>query len=137
LQVYRVGGAVFFWLWAVSLVPAEMGFFTGAADVFIGLTALPLAWALARSSQPARAFATGWHIFGIMDFALAVGFVSLAILGVITPQPAPAMIGLHPLALISLFQMPLSIAVHGLALRQLMAGRQSPAYPSPNATARS
>jgi hypothetical protein len=57
--------------------------------------------------------------FGIADFVLAVSVVSLAILGIITPQPAPAMIGLHPLAMISLFQMPLSIAIHALALRRL------------------
>jgi hypothetical protein len=124
-EVYRLGGVIFFWLWSVSLMPVEMGFFTGFADTFIGVTALPLAWALARGVRSARRVAVPWHIFGIGDFVIAVSFVSLAIFGITNPQPSPAMIGLHPLALISLFQLPLSIIVHGLALRQLMTERET------------
>jgi hypothetical protein len=47
--------------------------------------------------------------------------VSLSVVGVLALQPDPVRIGLHPLALISLFQLPLSIAIHLLALRKLMA----------------
>lgn len=130
IEIYRVAGAIFWWLYTASLMPPEMGIFTSFADVFIGLTALPLAWAVARRLRGSRPLAVVWNIFGISDFVIAVSLVSLSITGLITLQPDPVMIGLHPLALIALFQLPLSIAIHAVALSRLsgrieQAGRDS------------
>jgi hypothetical protein len=120
-QAYRLAGVVFLWMYAKGLMPPEIGIVTGSADVFIGITALPLAWAVAKHIGGVRWLAIGWNLFGIADFLVSVSMVSLSFIGVLTLQPAPVRIGLHPLALISLFQLPLSIAIHLLALRRLMS----------------
>jgi hypothetical protein len=107
-------------MYAEGLMPPEIGIVTGCADVFIGITALPLAWAVGKQIGGVRRLAIGWNLFGIADFLISVSMVSLSFIGALTLQPAPVSIGLHPLALISLFQLPLSIAIHLLALRRLM-----------------
>lgn len=121
MQVYRVAGAIFLWMLAESLVPPELGVSTGIADISIGLAALPLAYALTREWPGSRRAAIAWNVVGIADFAIAISVVFLAVFSLINPQPDPVMIGLHPLALIALFQVPISIILHGLALRRLLA----------------
>ncbi len=91
--------------------------YTGFDDVFIGVTALPLVWALARKIPGTRRFAIAWNLFGISDFVIAVSMVSLSIFGLVTMAREPVRIGLHPLVPIALFQLPLSIVIHVLALR--------------------
>jgi hypothetical protein len=123
IEAYRIAGAIFWWMYLQDLLPPEMGLVTGFADVFIGTTALPLAWAVARDLPGSHQSAIVWNLFGLSDFAIAVSMVLLSILGVVTFQPDPVQIGLHPLALISLFQMPLSIIIHLLALYKLVIKR--------------
>jgi hypothetical protein len=120
-QAYRLAGVVFLWMYAEGLMPPEIGIVTGCADAFIGITAIPLAWAVAKHIGGVRWLAIGWNLFGIADFLISVSMVSLSFIGVLALQPAPVRIGLHPLALISLFQLPLSIVIHLLALRRLMS----------------
>ena len=121
IQAYRLAGIVFPWMYAEGLMPPEIGLVAGCADAFIGITAFPLAWAVAKRIGGVRWLAIGWNLFGIADFLIAVSMVALSFVGVLALQPDPVRIGLHPLALISLFQLPLSIAIHLLALRRLMS----------------
>lgn len=118
-QAYRLGGTIFLWMYSEGLMPPEIGVVAGCADAFIGITAVPLAWAVARNMGGVRRLAVGWNLLGIADFLVAVSIVSLSFIGVLALQPAPVRIGLHPLAIISLFQLPLSIAIHLLAVRRL------------------
>lgn len=119
IQVYRLAGAIFWWMLVVGLVPAALGLSTAIADVIVGALALPLAAMLARGLPTAPQIAYAWNIFGIVDFLAAITIVSLSISGLLTLQPDPVMIGMHPLALIALFQLPLSICLHILALQRL------------------
>lgn len=120
-QAYRLAGIVFLSMYAAGLMPPEIGIVAGCADAFVGITALPLAWAVARSMGGVRWLAIGWNLIGIADFLVSVSMVSLSFVGALAMQPDPVRIGLHPLALVSLFQLPLSIAIHLLALRRLMS----------------
>lgn len=120
IEVYRLGGIVFLWMQAKGLMPPEIGIVAGCVDTFIGITAVPLAWAVASNIRGVRWLAIGWNLLGIADFLIAVSMVSLSFIGALALHPDPVRIGLHPLALISLFQLPLSIAIHLLALRRLM-----------------
>jgi len=61
-------------------------------------TASPVAWAVARNMGGVRRLAVGWNLLGIADFLVAVSMVSLSFIGVLSLQPAPVRIGLHPLA---------------------------------------
>jgi len=127
VQVYRTAGVVFLGLLAQGHLPNWFGFSTGVADVLVGVTALPLAWALATRRSWARPAAVLWCLVGLLDFLHAVPYVVLAFLGVIDPQPAPAMIGLHPLALISIFQVPLAMIFHAIVLVRLLQRREDTA----------
>lgn len=120
LEVYRLGGVIFLALLAAGQVPVWWGWSTGIADLLVGAMALPLAWGLAREAGWAGPVALGWNLLGLADFAHAIGYVTLAFFGVISASPAPALIGLHPLALIALFQVPLAIIIHGLLLSRLL-----------------
>ena len=119
-QAYRLGGGIFLWMYSEGLMPPEIGSVAGCADAFIGITAIPLAWVVAKHVGGVRWLAIGWNLVGIADFLISVSLVSLSFVGVLAMQPDPVRIGLHPLALISLFQLPLSITIHLLALRRLM-----------------
>lgn len=119
-EIYRVVGIIFTSLYLQGMLPQVLGVTTGFMDVFIGVTALPLTWMLIRKHRLARQFAILWNAIGIADFALAIVVVSLSIFNILVLTPDPVMIGLHPLALISLFQLPLSIMVHFTALEKLL-----------------
>lgn len=120
LEVYRIAGVIFLGLLAAGQVPVWWGVSTGIADLLIGATALPLAWGLARNARWAHPAAISWNLLGLADFAHAIGYVFLAFFGAIVAVPAPALIGLHPLALIALFQVPLAIIIHGVVLSRLL-----------------
>jgi hypothetical protein len=120
LQVYRLAGVIFLVLLAAGQVPPWWGWATGLTDLLVGATALPLAWGLARKAGWAGPAALGWNLLGLADFAHAIGYVFLAFLGLIVATPAPALIGLHPLALIALFQVPLAIMLHGVVLSRVI-----------------
>jgi NAD(P)-dependent dehydrogenase (short-subunit alcohol dehydrogenase family) len=125
VQIYRIAGIVFLGLASLGLLPWSMGLVTGSADTLVAIGALGLAIVLKRegekvSPQTSRAVRF-WAVFGIADFAVAVSFVTISILGISVGSPEPVMIGEHPLAVISLFQVPLSILLHLLAIRKLAA----------------
>jgi hypothetical protein len=119
IQVYRMAGGIFLWMWLAGLMPAEMGIVTGSMDIFIGITAILLAWGAMTNLKRVRGLLWMWNIIGIADFIFAISLVSLSILGLMTLTPDPVRIGTHPLALISLFQVPLSIILHGLGMYRL------------------
>lgn len=117
-QVYRLGGAAFGVLAAEGAVPGWFGWSTAVLDISVGVLAIPLAlWGGRRAL-------TAFSLLGLADFAHAIGYVGAAYVGLIAPDPAPAMIGLMPLALIALVPVPLAIALHLEVLGRL--------YPRPN-----
>jgi hypothetical protein len=120
LQVYRLGGGVFLSLQAQGRVPDWFGLSTGIADLAVGLAALPLAVALAAGWRLAVPAAVAWSVFGLADFANALATAFLAFTGAVAMQPAPALIGAHPLALAALFLVPLAVVGHGLILARLL-----------------
>ncbi|MFV9506515.1 MAG: hypothetical protein AB4911_18350 [Oscillochloridaceae bacterium umkhey_bin13] len=119
LQVYRLAGMIFLVLLINGQAPFWWALSTGLADLLVGLTALPLACGLTRQATWARPAALGWNMLGLADFANSISYVGLVFFGLIMAVPAPALIGLHPLALIALFQVPLAIISHGILLGRL------------------
>lgn len=115
-QLYRIIGAVFFLAFAAGHAPAAVALPAATLDTFIGLTALPMAYAIARGSTR---FARTWNWIGLFDFAWAFSMVMLSYLGLLALDPAPTSMGQSPVVLISLFQVPLAIIVHIELLRRL------------------
>jgi hypothetical protein len=122
LQLYRVFGCVFLVGWAHGVVPGVFALPAGIGDVTTGLLAVPVAISLASGTFEGRKAAILWNIFGLLDFAVAVG-IGLAItpgpLQLIVPSIPNATGGLYPSVMIPAFAVPSSILLHALSLRQL------------------
>jgi hypothetical protein len=122
LQLYRVFGSVFLVGWAHGVIPGIFALPAGIGDVTTGLLAVPVAIALASGTLEGRKAAILWNVFGLLDFAVAVG-IGLAItpgpLQLIVPSIPNATGGLYPNVMIPAFAVPSSILLHALSLRQL------------------
>ena len=128
VQVYRVFGGAFLVGWASGAIPGMFGLPAGIGDVATGLMALPVAYSLAAGSRDAHRTAIAWNIFGLTDFAIAVG-IGLAItpgpLQLIAPSIPNTTVGAYPTVLIPAFAVPSSILLHALSLRQLRRRRRA------------
>ena len=122
LQVYRVLGGIFLVGWARGVVPGLFALPAGIGDVTTGLLALPVAYALAAGNGDTMRAAVAWNIFGLVDFAVAVGIGLATAPGpfqLIVPSIPNTGVGLYPTVLIPAFAVPSSILLHVLSLRQL------------------
>jgi hypothetical protein len=122
LQVYRLIGGNFIFLWLCGAVPGVFALPAGIGDMLVGLFAIPVALYLASGRPGGVALAVAWNIFGILDLvdALTLGFLS-------SPGPLQALALDHPNVLTTsyptvmtpAFAVPLSLILHGLSLWQL------------------
>ena len=122
LQVYRLMGGNFIFLWLYGAVPGVFALPAGIGDMLVGLYAIPVALYLASGRPGGVALAVAWNIFGILDLvdALTLGFLS-------SPGPLQALALDHPNVLTTsyptvmtpAFAVPLSLILHGLSLWQL------------------
>jgi hypothetical protein len=112
----RVVGVVFLIVMAQGHLPAAFAVPAGLGDIAIGVAAPFVARNLARGAG--RIEALRFHVLGLVDLvvALSVGFV-LFVLVEVTPSTEP--LTLLPLALIPTVAVPLAIALHIEAVRQL------------------
>ncbi len=120
-QVYRLAGITFYFAYIGGLYPAEVAFPAAILDVFIGLTALPLAFLLMR--RPAQRLALAWNSIGLFDFGLAITVVTASVYGFVTLTPAPSALGQLPSILTAVFAVPFGIIVHLEIFRRLRASR--------------
>lgn len=126
IQLYRVVGGIFLYLYGSSLLPGVFALPAGIGDVLVGLAALPVAYAVARGYTGARGLVIAWNIAGIGDLVVAVsiGFLSSPGRYQVLAYDAPnTLIGAYPLVMIPLFVVPLSILLHVISLRRALASR--------------
>ena len=64
IHVVRVLGVSFVLLYAENRLPAPFAPLAGWGDIFIGLTALPVAWMVSRQASGWRAVALAWNSLG-------------------------------------------------------------------------
>jgi hypothetical protein len=120
LQLYRVFGAIFLVNWARGVAPGLFALPAGTGDVITGLLAVPVAISLA--SCDGRRAAIAWNIFGLFDFAVAIGMGLITAPGplqLIVPSLPSIGAGTYPTVMIPAFAVPSSILLHALSLRQL------------------
>ena len=128
VHVVRVLGLNFLLLQAAGRLPAPFAPVAGGGDIFIGLTALPLAWAVYRQIAGWRTLAIGWTMLGMLDLLAAIG------LGVASAPDSPVRIfqgppdtsvmTTLPWMLILAFLVPILFLLHVLVLKRLL-GAQS------------
>ena len=115
VNAIRSLGVIFVILHAAGELPAPFAPSAGWGDIFVGVTALPVAWSLARFGAPARALALLWNTIGIADLVNAVALGALSAPGplqVFAGPPSSAMMTTLPWLLIPGFLVPCLMFIH-------------------------
>jgi hypothetical protein len=88
LHAIRLLGFTFIILYAEGRLPAPFAPSAGWGDVFMGATALPLAWALMRSGARVRPLVFLWNALGVADLVIALTLGPLS-----APGPLQVFVG--------------------------------------------
>ena len=121
IQIFRVVGGSFLFLWLDGLMPGLFAIPVGVGDILVGISALLLAILIARGIYLPRTI-VGWNLFGLADHIMAL------VLGA-TTAPGPlqqfsleqsnVLVVSYPVGIIPTFIIPLSFILHGLSLWKL------------------
>ncbi len=122
IQVFRLTGGMILGLYIRGLLPAEFAISAGVGDIFIGLTALPVAYFYYKKKPWGPKLAVWWNYIGIADFVIAVP------LGMLT-SPGPIQLlaldnpnfltTIYPVVLFPTFSVPVGIILHIYSLALL------------------
>jgi len=96
----------------------------GGLDLFVGVTAVPLAWWVSTGSSDALAAAVAWNVIGLLDFAFGI-VISRLVPGsgpaYMVSLSTPLMRALRPTVFwIITWGVPVAVIVHILSLWQLI-----------------
>ncbi|HEV8618811.1 MAG TPA: hypothetical protein VGQ70_04890 [Candidatus Udaeobacter sp.] len=126
VHTVRLLGISFIILYADHRLPAPFAPVAGWGDIFVGATALPVAWLAYRRPANARPIIWIWNLVGLVDLMAAVGLGVISSPGpqrLIFAEPGSAIMTTLPWLLIPGFLVPLLFTVHiGIFIR--LAQRQ-------------
>jgi len=121
VHVVRLLGISFIILYTAGRLPAPFASSAGWGDIFVGATALPVAWFAYRRPTNVRSMIWIWNVIGIADLINAVGLGVISSPGpqrLIFVEPSSAIMATLPWLLIPGFLVPLLFAVHiGIFIR--------------------
>jgi hypothetical protein len=132
VNALRVLGVVFVLLYAAGRLPAPFAPAAGWGDIFVGLTALPVAWAVRKGVH--RGLVLAWNTLGLADLvnAIVLGVVSSpGPLQVFMDEPNAAIMSTLPWVLIPCFLVPLLILTHLAVFYRLMWRSDQPHHRAP------
>jgi hypothetical protein len=116
-HMLRILGVVFLIVMIQGQLPAVFAVPAGLGDIAVGVAAPFLARRLARDR--ARHAAVRFHVLGILDLVVAAGIAAMVTYGLLDVTPSTDLLRLLPLALVPTAAVPLAVALHIVALRQL------------------
>lgn len=115
-------GAIFLVLYAQGQMPGFFAWPAGIGDVLVGVLAPVVAIAYARSPDRNSDLVLAWNVFGVMDFAVAVGagFASSSWPYQLVAFNLPSdLVTEFPLVLIPVFLVPVFLLLHFASLIKL------------------
>ena len=115
VNAIRVLGVIFVILHAAGELPAPFAPSAGWGDIFVGVTALPVAWSMLRFGARARPLALLWNTIGIADLINAVALGALSAPGpiqVFAGPPSSAAMTTLPWLMIPGFLVPCLMFIH-------------------------
>jgi hypothetical protein len=128
LHAIRVLGLSFIVLYAEGRLPAPFAPSAGWGDVFIGVTALPIAWTVMRFGESVRPLVFAWNVIGIADLVNAIALGALSAPGplqVFSGPPDSSPMTSLPWLIIPGFLVPCLLFLHVVILARLLGGTQS------------
>jgi hypothetical protein len=132
VNTLRVLGVSFVLLYSADRLPAPFAPAAGWGDVFVGLTAGPLAWILVRHGVRTRAWVLAWNLIGFVDLIAAIGLGATSAPGLIRmfmDPPGTAIMTTLPWIIIPCFLVPIFEALHIAIFYRLYASRaRSPTH---------
>ena len=132
VNALRVLGVIFVILHAAGELPAPFAPSAGWGDIFVGVTALPVAWSMLRFGARARPLALLWNTIGIADLINAVALGALSAPGplqVFAGPPTSAAMTTLPLLMIPGFLVPSLMFIHIVVFYRLAKEAAAPARP--------
>ena len=130
VNAVRVLGLFFVLLYTNGRLPAPFAPTAGWGDIFIGATALPVAWAASRRALAWRTLILVWNSLGLLDLIAAVGLGVASAEGsplrVFYGEPSTAIMAGLPWLLIPAFLVPNLILTHLAVFRAIRATSESP-----------
>ncbi len=128
VHAIRLLGILFLVLYAKGRLPAPFAPSAGWGDVFVGATALPLAWAVTRFGARVRPLVVLWNAIGVVDLVVAVTLGPLSAPGPVQvfvgPPDSSPMTSL-PWLIIPGFLVPILLFIHVVIFTRLLASRFS------------
>jgi hypothetical protein len=125
LQTLRVGGgSSLFAAWAIGLAPWGLALPAGVGDILVGLSAALVAAALVAQVRGARAVAVVWNVLGLLDILHTLFHAVASAPGpqrLFFEEPANRIPAVFPFVYLPGFIVPLTLLLHFLSLRQLLA----------------
>jgi hypothetical protein len=115
VHTVRLLGVSFIVLYAAHRLPAPFAPVAGWGDIFVGATAISLAWLTYRRLNNVRLIVWIWNVIGVVDLIAAVTLGVISSPGpqrLIFAEPSSAMMTALPWLLIPGFLVPLLFAVH-------------------------
>ncbi|MGH6922174.1 MAG: hypothetical protein ACRED5_00245 [Propylenella sp.] len=129
VNTVRMLGFFFVALYAQGRLPEPFAPIAGWGDIAIGLTALPVAWLVARQAGAWRPTALSWNLLGLADLIVAV---SLGVMSapdspfrVFTEGPSTSAMAALPMFIVPGFLVPLLVLTHLAVFYRLSAPAQA------------
>jgi hypothetical protein len=120
LQVYRLAGGAYLYMYFNGSFHNFVGLQTGVLDLFIGFSALPMAWLVhSQGLKNVGGLVRVWHAIGLYDIASVFGLCFANFIGFYQTEPNLSVFAFYPASLIVLFQVPLAMGIHVLFLTQM------------------
>ena len=126
LHAIRLLGFTFIVLYSEGRLPAPFAPSAGWGDVFIGATALPLAWAVTQIGARVRPLALLWNALGVADLVIALTLGPLSAPGplqVFVGPPDSSPMTTLPWLIIPAFLVPCLMFLHVVIFTRLAGGR--------------
>ena len=128
VHAIRLLGFTFIVLYAEGRLPAPFAPSAGWGDVFIGATALPLAWAVSRFRARVRPLVFLWNVIGVADLINAVALGALSAPGplqVFVGPPDSSPMTRLPWLIIPGFLVPILFFIHIVIFTRLASAEAS------------
>ena len=128
LHAIRLLGFTFIILYAEGRLPAPFAPSAGWGDMFIGATALPVAWAVVRFGARVRPLVLLWNALGVADLVVALTLGPLSAPGplqVFVGPPDTSPMTALPWLIIPGFLVPILLFTHVVIFTRLSAKTQT------------
>lgn len=122
IHALRVLGVSFVALYAAGRLPAPFAPSAGWGDIFMGITALPVAWVSLRFGARAKSLIFAWNVLGTLDLVAAIGFAATSSPGpiqIFVGPPNSSLMTALPWLLIPCFLVPCYLFIHIVIFNRL------------------